>query len=281
LAGLVEALQGIGLSLNEAKAYKCLLRLGRANGYEVSKQSGIKRSVIYGVLERLVEKGYVLKVDSDPVLYAPLPPSQLLLRCRAEWQTSFDRLETELARIESGIGEDCYILGISGYENTIHRARELVRGAEHEVALSVWGSDSVPLRGELEDAAARGVKVVIFSHSRVPFRVGIVHEYGLDEDIVRKIWPHRRLVVVADGRTVLIGDIRDDSNLGILTTNPLIVQLVVEQLTLDIFHLSQLVASVGDLSRCIHSADDYMRVVTDYHRRLGLSAENIPVQVRR
>ncbi len=76
LAALVEVLQDMGLSLNEARAYHALMRHGPANGYEVSKRSGITRSVVYGgVLDRLLEKGLVLQVDSDPVMYARCPIS--------------------------------------------------------------------------------------------------------------------------------------------------------------------------------------------------------------
>ena len=70
---LVNTLQDMGLSMNEAKAYQALLRHGPANGYEISKRSGITRSVIYGVLDRLADKGYALAVDSDPVITLLFP----------------------------------------------------------------------------------------------------------------------------------------------------------------------------------------------------------------
>ncbi|MEW6227173.1 MAG: helix-turn-helix domain-containing protein [Bacillota bacterium] len=279
MPGLVEALQDMGLSLNEAKAYQALLRKSPANGYEISKRSGITRSVVYGVLDRLVEKGYILQVDSEPISYAPLPPEQLLNRYKERCSANLENLEKHLRHISTGVDQDSYILGISGYEDTIRKARQLIRDANAEIALSIWGSDCLPLKEELEAAEKAGKKIVIFCHSKVPFRVGTIHEYGLDEVIVRNVWVNRRIVVVADGRTVLIGDIRNNEKLGIVTTNPIIVQMAAEHLALDILHLAQLRASAGNLSEHIHSGEDYRRIVTDCHAKLSLRSEDFPTQV--
>jgi len=110
---LVNTLQDMGLSMNEAKAYQALLRHGPANGYEISKRSGITRSVIYGVLDRLADKGYALAVDSDPVIYAPLPPAQLVKRYRETYESNIERLESGLRNVASGLDAENYILGVA------------------------------------------------------------------------------------------------------------------------------------------------------------------------
>ena len=53
----------IGFSLNEAKIYLALLEKYPLNGYEVSKYSGVARSLVYDCLDRLVSKGYVIKTS--------------------------------------------------------------------------------------------------------------------------------------------------------------------------------------------------------------------------
>ncbi|HHY61576.1 MAG: helix-turn-helix domain-containing protein [Bacillota bacterium] len=279
MAGLVETLQDMGLSLNEAKAYQALLRYGAANGYEVSKRSGITRSVVYGVLDRLLEKGFVLQVDSDPVMYAPLPPSQLLKEYRELYDRNLDNLERSLKQMESGVSEESYILGVAGYEDTIRKARELIRGTKHEVVVSAWGSDCVPLKEELEAAEGAGRTVIIFCHTKVPFSVGTIYEYGLAEDIIKEKWPNRRIIVATDCRNVLVGDIRHDENLGIVTTNPMIVQMAVEHVILDILHLAQLKAGIGDLAEQIQSGADYLRVIEDQHAKLDLGGAVLPTPV--
>jgi len=273
---LVSTLQDMGLSMNESKAYQALLRQGPANGYEISKRSGITRSVIYGVLDRLVDKGYALAVDSDPVIYAPLPPAQLVKRYRETYESNIERLESGLRKVASGLDAENYILGVSGYDDTIRKARELVSGAEREVVVSAWGSDCAPLQDELNAAERNGRTVILFCHSKVPFRVGTIYEYGLDEEIIRQKWPTRRIMVAADCRTALIGDIRPDADLGIVTSNPMIVQMAVEHVILDILHLAQLKKGIGDLGESISSGDDYRRIIEEQHRMLGLGAEPLP-----
>ena len=273
---LVSTLQDMGLSMNESKAYEALLRQGPANGYEVSKRSGITRSVIYGVLDRLVDKGYALAVDSDPVIYAPLPPAQLVKRYRETYESNIERLEHGLWKVASGLDAENYILGVAGYDDTMRKARELIGGAKHEVVVSAWGSDCAPLHDELKAAERNGRTVILFCHSKVPFSVGTIYEYGLDEEIIRQKWPTRRIMVAADCRTALLGDIRPDADLGIVTSNPMIVQMAVEHVILDILHLAQLKKGIGDLGESISSGDDYRRIIEEQHRMLGLGAEPLP-----
>ena len=48
----------IGFTLNEAKVYLALVKFRLLNGYEVAKESGVSRSLVYDVLNRLVTKGF-------------------------------------------------------------------------------------------------------------------------------------------------------------------------------------------------------------------------------
>jgi len=50
---LVRRLVDIGLIEYEARATMALLRLGRASGYQVAKESGVLRSTVYEVLAKL------------------------------------------------------------------------------------------------------------------------------------------------------------------------------------------------------------------------------------
>lgn len=54
---LHQTLEGIGLSEKEVQTYLAALSLGPTSAQELSRTSGVKRTTIYGVIERLVEKG--------------------------------------------------------------------------------------------------------------------------------------------------------------------------------------------------------------------------------
>ena len=82
---LQTALTEIGFTEYEAKVYLALLRENPANGYQVSKKSGVPRSMVYEALGRLSTRGAVLETIEDrATLYRPLPPEMLLDRHQKE-----------------------------------------------------------------------------------------------------------------------------------------------------------------------------------------------------
>ena len=61
-----EFLEKIGFSSNEAKVYGTLIKHKVLNGYEIAKLSGVARSLVYEVINRLVAKGAVIRIDGEP-----------------------------------------------------------------------------------------------------------------------------------------------------------------------------------------------------------------------
>jgi sugar-specific transcriptional regulator TrmB len=57
-----EALMELGLTLNEAKVYLTLLRIGPSSANEISRQSGIHRINVYDIIERLMNRGLIAAV---------------------------------------------------------------------------------------------------------------------------------------------------------------------------------------------------------------------------
>ena len=56
-------LEKLGFSSNEAKVYGTLIKHKVLNGYEIAKLSGVARSLVYEVINRLVAKGAVIRID--------------------------------------------------------------------------------------------------------------------------------------------------------------------------------------------------------------------------
>lgn len=71
-------LLNIGFTLNEAKVYLALIQYNELNGYEASKLSGVSRSLVYDVLERLVNKGFVFKCNGYTNIYKALDYDKLI-----------------------------------------------------------------------------------------------------------------------------------------------------------------------------------------------------------
>lgn len=74
-----EKLLAAGLARNEAKVYIALLKLGLSSVTELSKESGVDRTLIYGILDKLSEKGLVASIiKSNKQLFEPANPDKLL-----------------------------------------------------------------------------------------------------------------------------------------------------------------------------------------------------------
>lgn len=55
----IEALNKFGLSEKEAKAYICCLELGDSLASEISSKSNLPRTLVYDILERLIDLGLI------------------------------------------------------------------------------------------------------------------------------------------------------------------------------------------------------------------------------
>ncbi|KFN01554.1 sugar-specific transcriptional regulator TrmB family protein [Bacillus clarus] len=91
--GVIKELQKLGFSQYEYKAYIGLLKHYPATGYESSKQTGVPRSMMYEVLDKLVDKGAVHFVPSELVKYVPVSEGKLVDRMRKNFEKSFDFLD--------------------------------------------------------------------------------------------------------------------------------------------------------------------------------------------
>src|SRR5574341_1953386 len=72
-------LEDTGFTAGEAKVYLALLSLGESKVGPIIKASGISRSKVYDILERLISKHVVSKVEKKGAQwYQALPPNSLL-----------------------------------------------------------------------------------------------------------------------------------------------------------------------------------------------------------
>ncbi len=71
-------LADLGFTDGESKIYIALLHIGETKVGPLIKSSGISRSKVYDILERLIAKQVVSKIEKNGLLfYQPLPPNSL------------------------------------------------------------------------------------------------------------------------------------------------------------------------------------------------------------
>ena len=72
-----KGLKAFGLTELEAKVYLKLLELRRSRVTKLAEAVKITRTQLYPLLEKLIEKGYVTKVDHSPAIYSVTDPERM------------------------------------------------------------------------------------------------------------------------------------------------------------------------------------------------------------
>ena len=122
----------IGFTEYEAKVYLALLREYPATGYQLSKESGVPRSMVYEALRRLHGRGAALEtVEDRSTLYRPLPPQILLDRHQSEHQRLLQDLEQGLNTLYTSVADN-RVWAISGRTAVLAYAAKLIREAQTE-----------------------------------------------------------------------------------------------------------------------------------------------------
>ncbi len=76
---IIEDLTRLGLTKNEARAFRSLVKLGRSTASTIAKDSGIPRSKVYETLESLKNIGIIHEeLDSAPREYDPFPVDSVI-----------------------------------------------------------------------------------------------------------------------------------------------------------------------------------------------------------
>src|SRR5512133_4190632 len=96
----VEQLRRLGFGDYESRAYLALLQHQALNGYELAKAAGVPRPNIYGVLQKLEDRGAVLRADTPTgPRYSALPPVELLQGLGSRFQDALAEAEGSLAAV--------------------------------------------------------------------------------------------------------------------------------------------------------------------------------------
>ncbi len=218
MTSLIERWTTLGFTEYEAKAYVALLRLGPATGYQIAKESGVPRSMIYESLNKLAARGAVLTQSfADMVRYAPVPPEQVLSRMRRELDDNLEALSQDLEGIATNEASIGTTWNLTGRQNILAYARQMIERAQHEIALSVGDDDELDeLQPRLQAAYDRRLSLLVVS--TVPYDAGpvpvIVYAHG---PLLRQAVGHG-LTLIVDGREALIGEV-DRSESAVWTTN--------------------------------------------------------------
>ena len=219
-------LQELGFGDYEARAYVALLQRSPINGYELAKASGIPRANVYAVLQKLEERGAVVRSDeASGARFAPVPATELIRRLGHQVQDVLQAAQAALDTVSSST-EQAQIWTVRGYTALLEHARSLIDATRERLLVAIWPEEARSLAAPLAEAEARGVKVTTLCLTACPTPCGgcrgQIHPYRTVLEPTSR-W----LVLVPDGANVLAGEVSlSEETLAVRTHQGLLVELV-------------------------------------------------------
>jgi predicted transcriptional regulator len=222
----IEQLIELGFGQYEAQAYTALLGQNPLNGYELAKASGIPRANIYGILQKLEERGAIVRLDTEGgTRYAPVLPDELIQRLRSRLQASLESARQSLDGLKAHVAQD-RVWNARGYPVLIQQARALIEAAQEQILVAASPEEAPALSESLEGAQARGVQVTTLCMAGCPQECGAcrgkIYRYHL-----APAQEQRYLVLVPDESEVLAGQIgpSQEDAMAVRTRQKLLVDL--------------------------------------------------------
>ncbi len=155
---IIQALERLGLSNYEAKAYLAFLSESPLTGYKLSKISGVPRSRIYETIEKLTARGLVLSQEGDTTLLRPVSLESFLDKKEKESRQNIDFLKANLPQIEKS-EEDHGIWNITGRDRIFEIINHIISQANNHIYLVSFDNDLVFFESELIKAEKRNVSI--------------------------------------------------------------------------------------------------------------------------
>ncbi len=264
----IDKLVELGFSEYEAKAYIALLRESPVTGYQLSKLSGVPRSMIYEVLGKLVARGAAMTLRKEGgIEYAPVPADEFLDTLHREHEERVNALKSDLANLTSAPNLE-YVWNIEGYENILAKAEEMIGQAREIIYLSLMPEVFPELEPTLQAAIARGVRVVVYATSAPPLPGAQVIASLPSEEAVSRV-EGLGLILVVDEQEVLISEFLTGVQArASWTGNSLFVFIAEHHLRTDPY-LPQILTCLGERAADIIREDDRELFARAMERHVG------------
>jgi sugar-specific transcriptional regulator TrmB len=183
-----KALEALGLTEYESKAYVTLVEKGASNAGDLSEKTEIPHSKIYEVLMRLEKKKLVEVQKSRPLFFKAIRPSiaiqgmkvelkstleQELLGKKRNLDNKFNSRIQEITKAQTILEEldnfyekkqevepsEEFVWTVRGKSNLLNQAKEIILSAQKEVRLMIPNDDFTELESAIKTACSKGVKV--------------------------------------------------------------------------------------------------------------------------
>jgi len=228
---LVTKLMGFGFTKTDALVYINLLKNGRSSGYKIAKDISLSRSSVYSSIDNLYKNGCIFMSDGDTKEYEAKSPELIFSQIERQTIDNIQILKKELSRMMLQEEKE-FIYNVTGFENLIQKAREMLALAQVEVYLNTDFHLEL-LEKEICDAIERGVRVITFSFNKLSVPHPKVELYSRSDQQEQR-YPSHRFMLVVDMKQAVMFSHRQEA-LGLYSNNRLLVKMIAEHIHSDIY----------------------------------------------
>ncbi|ALM72487.1 TrmB family transcriptional regulator [Vibrio vulnificus] len=228
---LVTKLMDFGFTKTDALVYINLLKNGRASGYKIAKEIGLSRSSVYSSIDNLYKNGCIFMSDGETKEYEAKSPDLIFNQIEKKTIENIQILKKELSRMMLQEEKE-FIYNVTGFENLLQKAREMLNLAQVEIYLNTDFHLEL-LSEEISQAIERGVRVIVFSFNRLAIPHPKVELYSRSEQSEKR-YPSHRFMLVVDMKQAMMFSHRQETQ-GLYSNNRLIVKMMAEHIHSDIY----------------------------------------------
>ena len=238
---IIQIMKKYHFSEMETLVYTTLLEQDKLTGYEISKQSGVPRSKVYNILEKLLKKNLVIVNKSEPKLYRAVSSSEFIERLEREVNQDMLVLDKQLGSIKE-VEEEELLWKIEGYSHVLEKVEHVIKHSKKSLLVQIWKQDMTNELLLLLQTAEKQLDecVVILFDQEHKYDLPLTHYYkhGFEEDKLSD-FGSRWINVVSDETEVVFGTLSDDGGLTDVTwtKNKAMVSLSKEYVKHDAYTL--------------------------------------------
>jgi len=223
----------LGFTESEAKIYLALLTTHPANGYQLSKKTGVPRSMVYEALGRLNLRGAVLRTGEDrSTVYRPVPPNILLERLEQDYSQLTRGLLDRLLDIFTLKNEEL-LWSINGASPVYSYAMQMMIESRDEILLVIDDSSLDRLGATINQVCNDNkvhVKVLLTGEGTLDC-TQIVRHPPLESELQGIL---NMLVLVVDHQECLIANTKFEIE-ATITKNPNLVFIARQFIWMELF----------------------------------------------
>lgn len=235
---IIDSLKKLGLTPNEAKIFIYIVKNPNSNGYEISKHTGISRSLVYGALEKLRNNGILELTQSNSSSYLVKPIEEIQSTIEREISSAVLNLKDKLTSIQTETTSELFIT-IPDRENQIEKMSYLIKTAKKHLYISAGMRELDWIREDLLKVD-NSINVHIFSLANLEnfpdhfktYSKNMAESFIQSQKKLKNRW--RIMMIKDEEEMILCGGEETTHGAGIYTKNRMMVQFAVEHFIHDV-----------------------------------------------